>query len=445
MRSNSLLSCLLIIAGWAVVFDSRAQPAAEYREALLELNGLAEQLHSTVGLNRDTAYIDKAMELIIEMPDEQVLQLHNNGMPLATLESMLATAQAKLSQFQSMTANQPIISVFNSASESETGTIDIPVPETAIGFCIDVPGVAVGIAQATYKTLSAVLEAAKFTCLQQVATESVSLACTVLEIAAVTAEFAYREGDFCRDETRASKGEAVLQLDRNIGAFFNQAIDQNTISSRATQDSVDQVIMDTMTASDEVTDIQGDVDSNFITIGIDLDMALADLNSLSEGLTELIAEAGDIQFRTQVNQVNIEDIQARTADLQESGDEIHQDTQSLIAATSALQVSAGELSDAIADGFNQVNRDEIARALANPNHAVPDYIAPATEGGQLEQAREVLIEAIALIDSISPGNTGMAQMLLIQGDQAYNNQDYLSAYSLFAQAYQALQPANSLR
>jgi len=368
-------------------------------------------------------------------------------MPLLALQALVASSQADMSHLRDtqISSQQKSTIVTRSEGSAETGTIDIPTPETDIGFCISVTGLVVGIAQATYQTLNAVISAAEYTCLQQVAAESASIACTVLEIAAVSAEFVYREGDFCRDETRAAKGEAILQLDRNVGAFFNDAINQNIMSSRATQNSVDIVTTDTLIASGEITDIQDIVDSNFITINNDLNLTLAQLANLSNSLTDLISESGDIRFRSEVNQVNIEDIQTRTADLQESGDDIRQDTQNLITASDALQTSINNLSNAVTTEFAQINRDEIARALTNPDYIVPAYVTPAAQGGQLEQAREVVIEAIQLINNISPGNTREALNLLIQGDMAYNNQNYLSAYTLFAQAYQAIGPVSTFR
>ncbi len=447
LRSGALPGSLLIVG--SLLFSSvlQAQTVREYRDALIELNLLTEQLHTYIPSSNSQATVRHALQQIIQMPDEALVAMQSNAMPLNTLQAMVLMAQQQISALPGAlrASEQPDINVFNSDSSPEVDTIDIPEVETAIAFCIDIPGTVVGISQGTYKILSAVVEAAKFTCLQQVAGENSATACTVLEIAAVTAEFVYREGDFCRGESRAAKGEAILQLDRNIGAFFNEAVDQTAISSRTSQDAVDQVTVSTLAADNVLIDIQNTIDTNFVTISDDLDVTLAELQDLTENLTNLIAETEDVQFRTQINQVNIQDVQTRTADLQQSGEEIRQDTQDLISVTGMLQTTADELTSAVADGFILLNRDEIARALANPDYTVPEYVTPAEHGGQLEEVREVVIQAIVLMDSISPGNTGTALTLLTQGDQAYNAENYLAAYNLFAQAYRAIGSAGSLR
>ena len=104
--------------------------------------------------------------------------------------------------------------------------------------------------------------------------------------------------------------------------------------------------------------------------------------------------------------------------------------------------AADAVVDEFNERFNQLERDRIAAALAQAGVFVADYTMPASSGGQLETAREVVIQAINDLSSLGLANTVVAQNLLTQGDVQYNSQNYLQAYGLYAQAYQALGSAS---
>lgn len=442
-RKLLLALVVCIAAPWSVNIasaDDTSVLAEDYRNTLNGFVELTEHLYDATGLmdESDLSKFDKAYAEIDALPDEFILQHITPSNSLDDLNDILFDLQQQDTPEEHFTSTRELVTTHGNASASDLDAIDIPDVETDIGFCIDVSGPLAGSLNATYEVLSGIDKAAEYSCLQQALGESLSLVCTPLSIAAAVAEFAYREADFCRNEVRAAKGEAILQLERNIGAYLNTVVDQVPLSSRSTQTSVDQVTTDVIAADESIDSAQQSVDNNFMLVSNDIESALARLDQLSINLTNLIAESNDIQFRTQVNQVNVEDIQIRIADLQASSSEIREDTENLIATMLSLQSSANDLTTDIEDGFATVNRDDIASALSNSSFVIPLLATPAVEGGQLEEAREVVIEAITIVDTLGAGDTGAALSLLVQGDQAYNNQTYLTAYTFFAEAYRSL-------
>ncbi len=429
-RLSTTCSFLLIFAGSIITFNSSAQSAPEYRQVLFDVVSLLQQASSTTIPLYDQALIELIKLEVEQLSDEQILALFANSIPLDELEQLVARGQLDVSAFTSIALR----------------TIDIPEIDVEPSSCASTTAATYFALLATQKVLKGIFSALKFECQQTLLGENGALACLAPALLVIDAETATDLAQFCRDEQRAAKGEAILELDRNIGEHLNEFVDDTTTSSRATQDSLDDVQADVATAMTDIDSIQSELDDGFSTIQSDISNTLADLSALTIDLTDLIALASDIQFRVQVNQVDIEDVQTRTADLQESTDEIRTDTQSIIDDVSALQTSADLVLANLDNGFDQINQDAIAAALSNPDVAVAEYALPEAAGGQLETAREIVIQAILALDSLGLGDTSAALVLLAQADQAYNSQDYVTAYSLFALAYQSLSSADiSLR
>ena len=78
--------------------------------------------------------------------------------------------------------------------------------------------------------------------------------------------------------------------------------------------------------------------------------------------------------------------------------------------------------------------------MGNPDAQVAGFALPASAGGSLEQAREVLIEALSALQSLAQGDTVSASAHLAAGDQHYNAGRYPDAWREFAAAYRALDP-----
>lgn len=426
-RLSTMLGFLLMFAGSAITFNSNAQSAPEYRQVLFDLVSLLQQASTTTIPLYDQSLLELINLEVEQLSDQQILVLFANAIPLTELEQLLAQAQLDVTAFTNIAQR----------------TIDIPEIDVEPSSCASTTAATYFAFLATQKVLKAIFSALKFECQQTLLGENGALACLAPALLVIDAETATDLAQFCRDEQRAAKGEAILELDQNIGAHLNEFVDDTTTSSRATQDSLDAVQGDITTAMTDIDSIQSDLDDGFTTIQSDIDNTLTDLSTLATDLTDLIALADDIQFRVQVNQIDIEDVQTRTADLQESTDEIRTDTQSIIDSMTTLQASADVVLTDLDSGFDQINQDAIAAALSNPNFGIAEYALPEAAGGQLETAREVVIQAILALDSLALGDTSTALMLLAQGDQAYNSQDYITAYNFFALAYQSLSSAGT--
>lgn len=403
--------------------------AAQYRTYLNTALNLAADSQMLMGFDLPAGQIQQAQAEIQALDSEALNRLRLSFLSQRTVEEWLREGREGLD-----------VAI---AQASERSSIDIPDVEVDPAFCANTTGASYGAAVAAEKTIKLIFAALKFECQQTLLGENGALACLAPALLVIVAENATRLGEFCLNEQRAGKGEAILQLDRNIGAHLNTFIDDTTTSSRATQSSLDDAQSTITTALSDLSTLQSTLDSGFITINNDLNTQLEDLANLQINLTDLLAVASDIQFRLQVNQVEAEDVQERTADLQERSSEIRSDTQSILSAISALQSQAETLTAESEAAFVQLQRDRIAVALATPDGLPAEYALPAEQGGQLEEAREVLTRAINQLNELGINTTSTALSLLSQGDDAYNQRNYLLAFRFYAQAYQSL--TNSTR
>lgn len=408
-----------------------SQSADDYRETMFDVIGLLDQVSVIDGFHVNQHSIDLAITELIQLSDQEIEDVFVNALPLSELEHLIQEAQAEIDTYNAQIA--------------KSSSIDIPDVDVDPSFCSSTTGAQYFVALAIEKAVKAIFAALKFECLQEVLGENGALLCVAAAVEVLLAEETTEFAQFCRDEIRAAKGRAILELDQNVGAYLNEFIDDTTTSSRATQDSVDDLQGDVTTALVDIDDTQNALDAGFTTLDSDLDTALTDLTALADDLTDLIAAAADIQFRTQENQVDIEDVQSSTAELQSTTEEIRIDTQSIIALVDDLQTSTDHLIDGVGDRFTQLQEDAIAAVLANPDAAAAEYALPQSAGGQLETAREVVIQAVIDLQLLGLGNTSAALKLISQGDQAYNTQNYVAAYNAFAEAYRVLTTAGMMR
>lgn len=315
-------------------------------------------------------------------------------------------------------------------------TIDFPEPETSVAACESVSAsVGLGLLIEVF-TIKEILTAATWECLETVLGENDASACTLANIINETAEAEYRAAEACLTEQRDSYLDAILETEENIADHLSDFVDATT-SSRASQSSLDDAQDDLNTAVDDLGTLQSTLESDLISIESDLDESLDDLTALASDLNSLAAMAADIQFRAQVNQVDIEDADERAADVQESTVEIRDDTQQAISDLTTFQSQLDTLNTINDDGLAQQQRSALVAALADSTLQIIRFQLPASTGGALEESREVVsqtIQAFALIGN----DISTAQSLFDQGDQAFNSQDYLGAYRFYAQAYQSL-------
>ncbi|MCG8464768.1 MAG: hypothetical protein MI750_07950 [Xanthomonadales bacterium] len=325
---------------------------------------------------------------------------------------------------------------FAPVSPGGVRTIEFPDPETSIAACASISASeGLGLLIEVF-TIKEILTAATWECLETVLGENDASACTLANIINETAEAEYRAAEACLTEQRDSYLDAILETEENIADHLSDFVDATT-SSRASQSSLDDAQDDLNTAVDDLDTLQSTLESDLISIESDLDESLDDLTALASDLNSLAAMAADIQFRAQVNQVDIEDADERAADVQESTVEIRDDTQQAISDLTTFQSQLDTLNTVNDDGLAQQQRSALVAALADSTLQIIRFQLPASTGGALEESREVVsqtIQAFALIGN----DISTAQSLFDQGDQAFNSQDYLGAYRFYAQAYQSL-------
>lgn len=414
-----------------------AQEPLSYREALLTALTLIQDTQALNEQSVQGANIELALQELEHLTDAELEELINPSLSLAEVNALLEDAQFYYEHARDSRSSSGSNDQVRSDTVRST-EIDIPSIDVTPSYCANTTGAAYVAALAVQKTIQLIFAAIKFECQQTLLGENGALACLAPDLLKIAAETEVELGEFCLNQQRAAKGEASLDLERNIGEHLNTYIDETTTSSRASQDSLDDLQDDVTSMLSDLDTTQNDLDSYFITVNADLNTVLSDLEELDEEITELIALADDIQFRVEENEAEAEDVEERTADLQESTTEIRTDTQSIISTISDIQSSADAVVDVFDDRFTQLERDRIAAVLAQSGVFVADYTVPASSGGQLETAREVLIQAITDLSSLGLGNVTLAQNLLAQGDVQYNSQNYLQAYGLYAQAYQSL-------
>ncbi len=412
----------------------------EFQQLLLTLAETLELSAQYSGSIEQLQVIDQLIGQVMLMDISQLELLIQNLPPLADLQTRAVAAQQALEISIAQAQSVPTAPAIRS---SGSGEIEFPNPETLLVIpgtsaqpCQNIPA-ELGFSLITaWGIVSEVLAAMKWSCVQTILGENAAELCAPTNIATDLARFAYLGVQFCLKEQRDAYLDAILDTEGNIANYLNDFFDV-TVASRASQDSVDMLQQDIDDVNNSLANLQSDLSADFSTTESALDTTLADLNSLTLDLDNLAAITDDIQFRSQVNQVDIEDAQLRAADVQEAAAEIRDDTQSLIALISTLQVSQDDINDDIGAGLDRQTQTALSDALANPDSNVIRFKAPASLGGELEATREVVIQAIIAFGNIG-AKTTTAQALLVQGDQAYNQQDYLLAYNLFAQAYQSL-------
>ncbi|GAB4199067.1 MAG: hypothetical protein Tsb002_34340 [Wenzhouxiangellaceae bacterium] len=428
---------VLLFTGVLGANPATADPSATYLQTLNQYLSLIERSFSITAMSDYQPGIELAHVTLQSLDETTLEQIFAESLTTAEFHQLYLAAATELQQAQNFALrNSPPAADVIEPGLGNDNAIVIPVIDVVPGFCANTTAPINFLALATSRAIKPVLKAAEFPCQQQVAGENSALACATMEVLSATAALEFELTQFCLSEKRAGRGRASLALEQNIGAHLNAFADVATSSIASQQALNDSQAVQTQLLQN-LGIAQNTVDSQFASIDASLVAALNSLNQLADGLTELIARSGDINFRTQANQVEIEDLQVRAADLQQRTAEIRDDTQYLMTEAQTLNNLAGNLSTTINQRFNQVARDRIAAALADPDNIVLAYTIPATRGGQLEAVREVFINALIGADALGLKTT-TARQLLQAGDAAYNEQRYVDAYRQFAQAYRTL-------
>ncbi|GAB4199063.1 MAG: hypothetical protein Tsb002_34330 [Wenzhouxiangellaceae bacterium] len=320
--------------------------------------------------------------------------------------------------------------------QRDADPIVFPTPQPTVAACA---GVRSTQALATFSTWGVVREAiaaAKWECLQTVLGENSATACTPLNILSTSLEFAFRGEEACLTEQRDATAVALFQTQKNIANYLNGQLDQ-PLSSRANGEDFAQLASDINQAQQLLSTLQSTLNSDFSSAELQLSSVNQDLQSLAQSVGALTAALNDIRFRIQETQVDIEDAQQRAAQAQALSGEIRGDTQQLRTRLLTLHAALNNLGATVDARLSGLRRTAYGESLANPQARVFRYQLPLALGGELERSRDVLIESIIAFDQLG-AKTSAAEALLMQGDAAYNQQNYLQAYQLFAQGYRAL-------
>lgn len=435
------IRCLLLLSFLSIGPHAHAQDSAQYQQLLLELADVVESTRQRADTGVQSGEdIVLAQSYILQLSEAELQFMMERGLPLDELRARLNALNALISQLPPPTQTTLLKTPDSAPPRADSDLIEFPDPEVEISACADTSPTLSRAALATKTSLEALLEGLKWPCREAVFGFNSALACLGPELLAQAAAATFRGSNFCLGEHSSAGAEARLETERNIGAHLNRFIDTNS-ASRASQDSLDQVQTDTSTALDELNTIQSETTNATLTIGNDLSTASAGLTTLSGQSNEAVVRAQDLQQRAQINQIDIEDAQLRSANLQQSAEEIRNDTLALLTQIESLNTRLHNSRSALDARLRIAARDTVAQVLSDPNSFNIRYQAPESQGGELENVREVTIQAIQLAIQLGlPTATASAQ--LSSGDQAYAQQNYSAAYAAYAQAYRTVVAAS---
>lgn len=395
-----------------------------YRNDLVALIDVVRDVRARAGSQAPgtEGSLDRAAALFAGFSDAEINALRVS-LPAEQLHALVMDAKGAL-QTPAPTADKTAI---------------VAAPNVTPSFCTDYPAPVVYAALATKLVTRHVIEAAEFTCHTNVLGFNAALGCEAPEIAAATAEIASTLADFCGNQISAATNTAMLETERSIGRHLNVQLDA-PISTRASQAALD-VAADAATSADVKTGaLQAQQAQDFVQIDAQLDDLVAALTGLSQQLSDIQSRTDELVFRVQAAQVDIEDTQDRSANLQASTTELGTLLNLARNQANQLEVSSATLAPSIQAQDRQQRRDDLALALGDADAAAGLLALPSSSGGRIEEAREVLIQAITALQSMGQGNTAAALVSLAAGDTQYNAGNYPEAWNLYATAYRQLDP-----
>lgn len=397
-----------------------------YRADLVGLIGIVRDVRTMAGpaAPGSPEQVDRAVHLFATYPDADVDALAVS-LPRSELNAIVGAAQGLLKAPRSGAAHKIAVAAS---------------PEVTPAFCNDYPAPVVFAALGTKLVTRHIIEAAEFTCHSSVLGFNGALGCEAPEIAAAAAEIASALADFCGNQQGAATNTAVLQTERSIGRHLDAQLD-TPLSTRASQVSLDEAADDAGSADTLASDIQDRLDQDYVRIDARLDDALADLAGIAARINDIQSRTDDVAFRVQATQADVEDVQIRSADLQAKASELTASLEATRQVAGQLAGSSTTLAATMNTTARQQRRDDLAMALGDANMRVPGLALPATAGGRIEEAREVLIEAITMLQTIGHGNTASATASLAAGDAAYNTGQFTDAWRHYSVAYRVLDPS----
>lgn len=423
---TALASSLAILLTLAY---SAGTPAAEpetdtahYRTTLLELFDTAGEILFVADPNSAEA-IAASVDQLDQVTEEQFQTVFIESLPQEQLDQHLLDLAPHLAAVRNL---------------DEMDGIDIPTITVEPSECESAnPGVALG-AQTVASIFEIIVGSQKFICLQEVLGENFALACTAFDIVRATASSVAQGENFCLAQKNLARNKAMLDLTQGIGEHLNTFVDETTLTSRASQDALDAAQNDFNDIQSDTQDIQSSLDSGYAQLDAQtsaLTMAIADLGNDLNGLASLL---NDISFRSTVNLAFLDDASERVADLQERASDIQTDVETILTMVGSANETGSQLSTVLQNEWTRQQRDRIAADLGNTNANNPGHALPSSAGGELELAREIVINAIFGLQALGGVDTSEALSLVGAADDSYNTGQYAKAYLTLKQAYQSL-------
>lgn len=232
---------------------------------------------------------------------------------------------------------------------------------------------------------------------------------TVTGELSLAAQSVYDNFSLCSVDVSSVETAAIYDLADGINQQVEQNLDEQ-VSTRASQASVDDLAAEVQTVE-------------------------AGLGMLQGSVANLQAEIDDVQVRVTDTQLGVDDLETRVSDVEQSVDDLRIEVQDLADTTAVLSRTLDDFVDST-QSFEALNLQILIEADLEQQDepAVSLFQLPASVGGFLELAREIVVSTIEANRSAGL-DVGSASEYAAEGDLRFNAGAYRDAYQLYREAY----------
>ncbi len=409
-----ILLCLVLLSNILTAQDLNKPIEEDLRQLLLDKLDLTDMVSESMGQSKSNPQLSDLRNKIENMSIEEIglLTRHMDYQQLRlTTDDLLTTAYK------------------NKDINTSNKVIDFFKPDPSFG-CDNVDPGDVILALANKFVSAEIVSAAKWACLETVFGENAAATCIAFQVIAFVDKGLFEVGEHCLKDQNSAVNTAMFSTVDSIGTNLNDFVDA-TISSRATEESAQNVEDSVDSANSNMGDYFPVLDSNLTTALVNLDFANDQINNIH-------SQADSLLFRVQVDQIEIETIEVTTSDIQQRAEEIRDDTQSLILNMKTLLTSMTGLNKQSESMVDDIISEQIEFVLARPTTKAPlSFQIPASHGGQLEQVRELIITQLNSV-AVFGADVSKVQASIRTGDDYYNSGQFKNAYTNYSTAYQTL-------
>ncbi len=286
----------------------------------------------------------------------------------------------------------------------------------------------------TEGVLELVLARLNWLCEESILGNNSALECVLPNLAFQSFASLVEVGSFCNESNEHDDQLEVFNKTHAIGQYVGDKLDDE-LASRATVEQGQQ-------AEDKTGAIQSTLDDYFPVYFPLIEQRQAEqadqVDQQGQQLTDIQARLADLQAQQRLLLARLQDINQRAADIQQENTETRDDTQSI---RQGLQAAQGQVQglDMNLDARVLDNRQLfLAMQLVDLTTGLDiNNALPLFQGGRLERVREMVNHALAMAQAAGFDVTA-AQARFAQGDTAYNQQQYNTAYHHYAAAYQLI-------